>query len=146
MISTSVKYFPEKRGLIDWITTAVYCGSTVILPPIVTFIVGTTDATFAFKSICTAFLMIILLCTFILDICTYGYAPAGYVPPANNIKAKKDMDWKQMMKTPVFYVMLILLTSGAFSGMMIISQASAVAQEMIGMTAIAARAAVSLLS
>lgn len=145
-ISTSVKYFPDKRGLIGGITTAVYGGSSVILPPIVTFIVGKTDASFAFKAIGAAFLIIILLCTFVLEQCPDGYAPAGYVPPANNITGKKDMDWKQMMKTPVFYVMLILLTSGAFSGMMIISQASAVAQEMIGMTAIAASAAVSLLS
>src|SRR5699024_9931777 len=105
-----------------------------------------TDASFAFKAIGAAFLIIILLCTFVLEQCPDGYAPADYVPPANNITGKKDMDWKQMMKTPVYYVMLILLTSGAFSGMMIISQASAVAQEMIGMTAIAASAAVSLLS
>lgn len=51
-----------------------------------------------------------------------------------------------MVKTPVFYVMLLLLTSGAFSGMMVISQASAVAQNMIGMTAIAASSAVSVLA
>lgn len=56
------------------------------------------------------------------------------------------MDWKAMMKTPVFYIMLLLLTSGAFSGMMVISQASAVAQNMIRMSAIAASAAGILLS
>lgn len=39
-ISTSVKYFPDKRGLIGGITTAVYGMSSVILPPIVTIIVN----------------------------------------------------------------------------------------------------------
>lgn len=145
-ISTSVKYFPDKRGLIGGMTTAVYGGSSVILLPIVTMIVGRTDAAFAFKSIGAAFLIIILLCTLVLEQCPDGYLPEGYVPPTVKGAAGKDMDWKQMMKTPVFYVMLILLTSGAFSGMMIISQASAVAQEMIGMTVIAASAAVSVLS
>lgn len=56
------------------------------------------------------------------------------------------MDWAAMVQTPVFYVMLFLLTCGAFSGMMVISQASAVAQNMAGMTAIAASAAVSMLA
>jgi MFS family permease len=56
------------------------------------------------------------------------------------------MDWKEMMSTPVFYVMLFLLTCGAFSGMMVISQASSIAQVMVGMTAIAASTAVSVLA
>lgn len=145
-ISTSVKYFPDKRGLIGGITTAVYGMSSVILPPVVTIIVGKTDATFAFKVVGAVFLIIILLCTLVLEQCPEGYMPEGYVPPENKGTVKNDMDWKGMMKTPVFYVMLLLLTSGAFSGMMIISQASAVAQSMIGMTAIAASAAVSVLS
>ncbi len=56
------------------------------------------------------------------------------------------MDWKEMLKTPVFYVMMLLLMMGAFSGMMITSQTSAVAQNMIGMTAVAASTAVSVLA
>lgn len=51
-----------------------------------------------------------------------------------------------MLKTPVFYVMLLLFTCGAFSGMMVISQASAVATSMVGMTAIMASTAVSVLA
>ena len=51
-----------------------------------------------------------------------------------------------MLKTPVFYVMLLLFTCGAFSGMMVISQASAVAANMVGMTAVMASTAVSVLA
>ena len=144
-ISTSVKYFPDKRGLIGGITTAAYGLSSVILPPVVTLIVDNSDATFAFKVVGAAFLVIIVACTFFMDQCPDGYVPAGYTPPAAR-KGGGDMDWRGMLKTPVFYVMLFLLTSGAFSGMMVISQASAVAQNMIGMTAIAASAAVSILA
>lgn len=144
-ISTSVKYFPDKRGLIGGITTAVYGLSSVILSPVVTIIVGRWNATTAFKVIGVAFLIIIIISTLFLEQCPEGYVPAGYKPPAAQ-KGAVDMDWKGMIKTPVFYVMLLLLTSGAFSGMMIISQASAMAQGMIGMTAIAASAVVSILA
>lgn len=58
----------------------------------------------------------------------------------------KNMTWNEMIKTPIFYVMLILLTSGAFSGMMIISQASGMAKGMIGMSVAQAAVAVSVLS
>lgn len=144
-ISTSVKYFPDKRGLIGGITTAVYGLSSVILPPVVTMIVSRSDATIAFKVVGAVFLVIILVCTLFLEQCPDGYVPAGFTPPPRRA-GTGDMNWKQMMATPVFYIMLLLLTSGAFSGMMVISQASAVAQNMIGMTAMAASAAVSILA
>ena len=144
-ISTAVKYFPDKRGLIGGITTAVYGMSSVVLPPIVTFIVGKADATVAFKILGVVFLAAIIVCALILEPCPAGYVPEGYVPAANTAGGK-DMEWKSMIKTPVFYVMMLLLMSGAFSGMMITSQTSAVAQNMIGMTAAAASTAVSVLA
>ncbi len=144
-ISTSVKYFPDKRGLIGGITTAVYGLSAVIIPPIVTVIVNRADATIAFRVIGAVFLVIILACTMFMEQCPDGYVPNGFTPPPRRA-GTGDMDWKQMMKTPIFYIMLLLLTSGAFSGMMVISQASTVAQNMIGMTAMAASAAVSVLA
>lgn len=144
-ISTSVKFFPDKRGLIGGVTTAVYGMSSVILPPVVTIIVNQWNAALAFKGIGVVFLVIILVSTCFLEQCPQGYVPAGYQPPAAQ-KGTAGMDWKEMLRTPVFYVMLLLLTSGAFSGMMVISQASAMAQGMIGMSAIAASGAVSILA
>lgn len=144
-ISTCVKYFPDKRGLIGGITTAVYGLSSVILPPVITVIVNKWNAPFAFKSIGIVFLVVVVVCTLFLEQCPEGYMPEGYVAPKTQT-ASKSMNWKAMMKTPIFYIMLLLLTSGAFSGMMIISQASAVAKNMVGMSAIAASAAVSTLA
>ena len=130
-ISTCVKFFPDKRGLIGGITTAVYGMSSVILPPIVTVVVKNTDATFAFKVVGIAFIIL----------------PAGFEPAVKaDGAAPKNLDWKGMLKTPAFYIMLLLLTCGAFTGMMIISQASAVAQNMIGMTVVSASLAVSVLA
>lgn len=144
-ISTCVKYFPDKRGLIGGITTAVYGLSSVILPPVITIIVNKWNAPFAFKSIGIVFLVVVVVCTLFLEQCPEGYMPEGYVAPKTQT-ASKSMNWKAMMKTPIFYIMLLLLTSGAFSGMMIISQASAVAKNMVRMSAIAASAAVSTLA
>ncbi|MBR1623791.1 MAG: MFS transporter, partial [Pseudobutyrivibrio sp.] len=146
-ISTCVKFFPDKRGLIGGITTAIYGMSSVILPPIVTVIVQNSDATFAFKVVGIAFIVLIAVSTIFLEQCPEGYMPQGFTPAAAKGGASpKNLDWKGMLKTPVFYVMLLLLTCGAFTGMMVISQASPVAQNMIGMTAVSASLAVSVLA
>jgi len=146
-ISSCVKFFPDKRGLIGGITTAVYGMSSVILPPIVTVIVQNSDATTAFKAVGIAFLIIICVCALFIEKCPDDFVPDGYTVskgagPANVV----NMTWNQMIKTPIFYCMMLLLMCGAFSGMMIISQASAVASNMIGMNAINASLAVSILA
>ncbi len=146
-ISTCVKYFPDKRGLIGGITTAVYGLGSVIISPVVTAIVKSTDVTFTFKAVGIAFLVISVVSVFFIEKCPDGYVPSGYTPPASgNRSGPADVNWQGMLRTPVFYVMLILLTCGAFSGMMVVSQASSVAQNMIGMTAAAASIAVSVLA
>lgn len=144
-ISTCVKYFPDHRGLIGGITTAVYGMSSVILPPVITVIVNATDASAAFKIIGVAFLIVVVGGTFFMEQCPDGYVPEGYRAVSDQ-SHKNEKDWKEMLRTPAFYIMLLLLTCGAFSGMMVISQASAVAQNMIGMTAISASVAVSVLA
>ena len=51
-----------------------------------------------------------------------------------------------MLRDPIFYVMIIMLTCGAVFGLMMISQASPIAQNMIGMSVASATAAVSILA
>lgn len=144
-ISTCVKFFPDKRGLVGGITTAVYGLSSVILPPIVTVIVSKTNATTAFKIVGVVFMVLIAVSVIFLEKCPNDYTPAGFTPK-KTAAVKQNMNWKEMLKTPTFYVMLLLLTCGAFTGMMITSQASSVAQHMVGLSAVAASLAVSVLA
>ena len=147
-ISSCVKFFPDKRGFIGGITTAVYGFISVLIPPIVTLIVGAFDVQTAFFGIGAVFLVIITACSFLVTKCPDDFVPEGWSAPAVKAsdKSAAEKDWKGMLTQPVFYVMITLLTCGAFCGMMIISQASAVAQNMVGMTAMAASTAVSVLA
>lgn len=146
-VSSCMKFFPDKRGLIGGITTAIYGLGSVILPPVVTMIVSKSSAPTAFKAVGIAFLIIIVVCSFLMEQCPADFVPEGWTPPAvaHNDKIV-NKNWKEMLKTPVFYVMILLFTCGAFSGMMVISQASAVAINLVGMTAIMASTAVSILA
>ena len=142
-ISTSVKLFPEKRGFVGGITTAAYGISSVIIPPVVSGIVAKTSAPFAFKTVGAVFLVVITVSSLCIRVSKEDIAakPAAVSPAGNT-----DMDWRGMIRLPVFYLMLVLLICGAFSGMMIISQASPIAVTMLGMDAGTAAVVVSVLA
>lgn len=147
-ISNSVKFFPDKRGLVGGVTTAAYGFSSVIIPPIANSITANFGITTAFKSIGIVFLIVVCGASFFIDKCPDGFVPEGWTPPETlgNALSKKDKDWKEMLSSPIFYVMITLLTCGAFYGLMCTSMASALAQNMIGMTPATAAIAVSVLA
>ena len=127
-------------------TTGAYGLSSVILPPVITGIVARYSAPFAFKAIGLVFAVIILGSALVIQTCPKDYLPAGMHKHNGGNVHSVSMNWKQMLSTPVFYVMLLLLACGAFSGNMIISQASSIAQNKTGMTVYTAALAVSVLA
>ncbi len=146
-VSSCIKFFPDKRGLIGGITTAVYGFSSVVLPPVVTALVQAFDAPTAFQIVGVIFIVVLAFVALLMIPCPDGFVPDGWTPPAHSSAAAPvNLDWKQMLRTPTFYVMAILLCCGAFCGMMITSQSSAIGQNMVALSAMAASTAVSVLS
>ena len=145
-ISTSIKFFPDKRGLVGGLTTATFGISSVIIPPIAAMIISTTGVTSAFKIIGAVFTVIICLGSVFMEKCPADFVPEGYTPPSAGNRAAINKDWKEMLKTPVFYIMIVLLTCGAFSALMFIPMASPLAQNIVGMSVVSATAAVSTLA
>lgn len=146
-ISTSIKFFPDKRGLVGGLTTALFGISSVIIPPIAMMITTEMGVVAAFKIIGATFILIICVCSLFIHKCPDGFKPAGWVPPKLQKQAgSNEKNWKQMLRTPTFYVLILLLTCGAVAGLMCIALASPLAQKMVGMSTVAATAAVSVLA
>lgn len=147
-ISSCIKFFPDKRGFVGGITTAVYGFSSVILPPVVTAIVERSDAPTAFKIVGAVFAVVLVLCALLVQRCPDGFVPEGWNPPEklSGAAGPVNKNWKEMLASPVFYVMMLLLCCGAFCGMMVTSQASSIAQNMAGLSPMAASTSVSLIS
>lgn len=147
-ISSCVKFFPDKRGLIGGLTTAAYGFSSVLLPPVVNVLVEKFEVKMAFVIVGIVFLVIISVSSRFIFSCPEGFVPEGWNVPEKQTASGEEVNknWKEMLKSPIFYLMILLLMSGAFSGMMIISQASAVGMEMIGLSVASAGIAVSVLA
>lgn len=146
-VSNSVKFFPDKKGLIGGIATASYGISSVIIPIIANTLINHFNITTAFKLLGSAMLVIICISAFFIRTCPQNFIPDGWIPPvSSNNNSTVDKNWKEMMRDPIFYIMILMLCCGAFSGLMITSQASPVAQQMICMTTSEAAIVVSILA
>lgn len=147
-INNSVKFFPDKRGLVGGIATASYGLSSVLLPPIANALTRAFGISFTFRAIGLVFGVVICLCGLLVEKCPPDFRPKGWQPPVDSLGRTQtvEKDWRQMLRDPIFYVMLLLLASGCFFGMMVISQVSPMAQAMVGFTAARASLAVSVLA
>lgn len=145
-VSNSVKFFPDHRGLAGGLTTASYGISAVLVPPVAAAMMGRWGITMTFRILGAVIMVIVCTAAFFIVRCPEGYQPAGWTGSAAAMSSRQGKDWRGMLRDPVFFVMLVILFSGAFAGLMSISQASAMAQKMAGMTPGAAAAAVSILA
>ncbi|MCQ2508618.1 MAG: OFA family MFS transporter [Dorea sp.] len=149
-ITNTVKFFPDKKGLIGGIATASYGLSSVLMPPVANKLIDSAGVASAFKIIGIVFMILIAVCSFFIEKCPDGFVPDGYETAGQGARASApataDKNWKEMLASPVFYVMILMMTCGAFSGMMCISQTSNIAQKNIGLTPATAALMVSLLA
>ncbi len=146
-ISTSIKFFPDKRGLVGGLTTATFGISSVIIPPIAAALIERTGPTNAFNIIGGVFALIIGASALFVEKCPDGFTPEGWTPK-HQVKGKEivNFDWKEMLSSPIFYPMIVLLTCGAFAALMFIPMVAPIARNMIGMETAGATAAVSTLA
>ena len=146
-VSNAVKFFPDRRGLAGGVATASYGASSVLVPPIANMLTASFGITRAFVAIGIAMLVVIEVASLVIRACPASFVPEGWEPPASQaMTGGADLSWQGMLREPRFWLMLSMLLCGAFSGLMITSQASPVAQDMVGMDAASAALVVSMLA
>ena len=144
-VSNTVKFFPDKGGFAGGIITACYGASSIIIPPIANSLAEAYHVTTAFKAIGIVMMVIICASAFVIKACPPGFQ-VGSAAAKAAAPAVKDSDFRDMLKTSDFYMMLLTLMCGAFAGMMVISQASQIAQKMMGLTPATAAVIVSVIA
>ena len=145
-ISNTIKFFPDKRGMVGGMTTAFYGISSVIFAPLASSLSDAFGARNTFRILGAVFLIVICAGAFVIQKCPAGYLPEGYVAPVGQAQqAAVDKTPGEMLRMPVFYVMMIMLTAGGTFGMMIISNARGIALNMVGASPATATMFVSVL-
>ncbi len=160
-VTNTVKFFPDKSGFAGGLVTACYGASSIIVPPMASMLTQVYHVTTAFKVIGGIMLVMLLIAAFIIKPCPKDFTldaaaqsvgggkkqgADGYESQAAETVLVHSFTPAEMLRQLAFYLMLLIMMCGAFSGMMVISQASQIAQEMMGMTAASAALIVSLIA
>jgi OFA family oxalate/formate antiporter-like MFS transporter len=101
---------------------------------------------FAFKTLGAVCIVVAAVASFFIKSAPKNYIPQGWTPPQQTKTGTLNKNWLEMLKTPIFYVIFLMMFTGAFSGLMIASNASVIGQQMFKLSATVAAGYVSLYS
>lgn len=141
-VNNSIKFFPEHRGLVSGVVTTSIGGATIFIAPLVQMLIHIFHVQMTFRIIGIASMVIMIAASLFIR-----QAPEqeGLSVPHRKVRSV-DKNWKEMLKTPLFYALVLMFLAGATAGMMIASQLAIMAQGIVKVTVAAAAVAVSVFS
>ena len=146
-IATSVKWFPEKKGLISGLTVAGFGLGSIVFSPICTLLIESLGLSAAFFIQSGISLVGMIIGSSMLKTAPEGYRPEGWVPPVEQAGASsRDYTSSAMLRTQQYWFLLIMYLFANVAGLFVIGHASPIAQEIASLTALQAGAIVSVLS
>lgn len=135
-VSTAVGFFPDRKGMAGGLATSCFGLASVLLPPVANALIESLGITQAFRVLGIAMLVLMsIICQFLAD-----------PPTSEDGTQERGKNWSQMIRTVSFWVMFGMLLCAGFAGLMAISQASAICQNMMQMTAATAAIVVAVLA
>lgn len=147
-VATLVKWFPDRRGLMTGVAVAGYGAGALIFSPIAARLIQTSGVPTTFWVFGIVYLVLVVLAAQFYANPPQGWRPAGWVPSSAVAKSATTVDFTvpQAMRTWQFWLLWGMLFLNVSAGIMIISQASPMSQEMVKMTPVAAAGMVGLIS
>jgi MFS transporter, OFA family, oxalate/formate antiporter len=147
-VATLVKWFPERRGLMTGVAVCGYGAGALVMSPIAARLIIARGVPYTFLALGIVYLILVVAAAQFYANPPLGWKPEGWVPRSAVAKAASTYDYtvKEAMGHWQFWLLWAMLFLNVSAGIMIISQASPMAQQMVGMTAVAAASMVGLIS
>jgi len=147
-VATLVKWFPERRGLMTGVAVCGYGAGALIMSPIAAREIVAHGVPSTFWSLGIVYLVLVVAAAQFYANPPQGWRPAGWEPRSAVAKAATTYDYtvREALGTWQFWLLWLMLFLNVSAGIMIISQASPMAQQLVGMTPVAAAGMVGLIS
>lgn len=145
-INNTMKFFPDRRGLVGGLTTAAYGISSVLVPPVASLLIAKTGVSSALQIFGVLFGVVIVTGGFLSMRCPPGFVPDGWTPPAGRATGGVERNWRAMLASSEFPPMIVLLMCGAIAAMMVIAHVFTIARDQMAWSAAEASAAVSIIA
>lgn len=147
-LPTALKWFPDKSGSISGLVQAGAACGPFIMSPVAQMLISTYGAQTACKILGVIFLIGVGAVAWMIVPCPDGWTPVGWTPSTTQSKElnTKDYNIPQMVKTPIFWVLVVMFIFANAAGTMMVSATSPIAQKQIGLNAMSAALCVSLMT
>jgi OFA family oxalate/formate antiporter-like MFS transporter len=139
-VATLVKWFPDRRGLMTGVAVCGYGAGALVMGPIAARTILAYGVPSTFLGLGIVYMILVVAAAQFYANPPAGYVPAGWVPKSAVQKAASKVDFTvtEAMGTWQFWLLWFMLFLNVSAGIMIISQASPMAQQMVGMNPVAA--------
>lgn len=146
-IATCVKWFPDKRGLVTGLAVAGFGAGAFFFAPLARGLIGGTPYNLfnvnlfalpelgvfrTFLALGVIFLVAVVAGAQLLRNPPPGYVPAGWTPPkpaaGSSSATKVDFGPREMLRTPVFWLLWVTYFAGCAAGLMVIMKTSPIWQ------------------
>lgn len=147
-IATCVKWFPDMRGFITGLAVLGFGAGSLIIAPVGTWLISQIGVYGTFAVLGVIIGLLVVIAGAILRNPPVGWKPAGWTPPNNGPGSAEQRDYppSEMAKTFQFYLIWVVFLFWAGVGLMVISQAVPMGQELAGLSATVAAGALGLMS
>lgn len=146
-VATVAKWFPDKRGVMTGLAVTGYGAGALLMGPIAAREIVSAGVPSTFLTFGIIYLIgVVVTAQFYANPPT-GWKPEGWVPTTAVAKAAGTYDYSvtEAFGTWQAWLLWLMLFLNVSAGIMIISQASPIAQQQVHMTAVAAGTTVGLL-
>ena len=147
-VATITKWFPDRRGLMTGVAVAGYGAGALIMSPFAARSIAARGVPLTFEILGVVYLIVVVLAAQFYRNPPAGWRPEGWQPSGAVATAASTYDFSvaEAMRTPQFWMLMLMLFLNVSAGIMIISQASPMAQQLVHMTPLAAAGMVGLIS
>ena len=148
-VAMLLKWFPDKRGLMTGVAVCGFGFSALIMSPFAAWEIVRLGVPATFWTLGIVYLMVVVGAAQVFCVPPQGWKPVASPrrkPMVDRHVPTVEFTLPEAMRTWQFYLLFFMLFFNLAAGFMVISQASPMAQEMVGMTVLKAADMVGLIA
>jgi OFA family oxalate/formate antiporter-like MFS transporter len=147
-LATLIKWYPDKRGMISGIAVAGFGAGALITAPLAERLITQVGVSQTFTILGLIYLLAVAGAGLLMKNPPEDYHPVGWQPQASQVAQQSGPHhtFKEALHSWQWYGLWSILFLNSVAGISIISQASPMAQELTGASAVAAASLVGIIS
>jgi MFS transporter, OFA family, oxalate/formate antiporter len=148
LMAYSGRLFPDKTGMAAGLLACAYGSGALFWAPIASSLMQKFGVLKVFGILAVLFAVVMIPVSFFIKTVPEDFRPQPAKSKKSNTNTASTVDytWKEMLKSHKYYILVIALTLGATSGLMITGHASSMLQEVLSFSAKQAAVFVGLIS